>query len=215
MRLPSIALFMQLSEKRIIWHIGGFFVTTTICILSVTLCNYEGWNFMFTLRHKHASTAQRIPLCLAQKPTESDSLRSSEHCRRPCAVRACNLFILYEHARNHAHFMLHYCHSVQVCIGVNIRYHCIVKHQCYQKPQYIDQSKTLYPYCVKLNLMQRSQQSQRWRILGVRERCLKKYSYILQKLWGNIEDIKPKFWKSERNILGKLWKNIGLFFKYF
>ncbi len=32
MRLLSIGPFMQQSEKRIIWHVGGFFVTTTIWI---------------------------------------------------------------------------------------------------------------------------------------------------------------------------------------
>ncbi len=57
--------------------------------------------FTFTLRHKRLSTAQRIPLCLAQKPTESSLLRGS------CAVRACNPSMLHEHAGNHARFVLH------------------------------------------------------------------------------------------------------------
>ncbi len=32
--LPYMGPFMQLTEKRIIWHIGGFFVTTTITFSS-------------------------------------------------------------------------------------------------------------------------------------------------------------------------------------
>ncbi len=47
MCLPSIDPFMQLSEKRIIWHIGGFFVTTTICSLK-----YISWNSSIMLREK-------------------------------------------------------------------------------------------------------------------------------------------------------------------
>ncbi len=84
------------------------------CDISLT-SPIDEHKFMFTLRHKRASTVQRITLCLAQKPTESSSLCGSEHCRESCAFRAHNPFILHEHARNHAHFVLHYCHGAQVC----------------------------------------------------------------------------------------------------
>ncbi len=73
--------------------------------------------FTFTLHHKCPSTEQQIPLCLAQKLTESGSLRSLEHCRESCAVYACNLSTLHEHTWNHARFVLHYCRSAPVCTG--------------------------------------------------------------------------------------------------
>ncbi len=69
---------------------------------------------MNTYLHSHCVTnapqlRSEPPLCLAQKLTESGSLRGLEHCRGLCAVRTCNLSILYEHAWNHAHFVLYYC----------------------------------------------------------------------------------------------------------
>ncbi len=93
----------QLKQNSLHQSMKPHFLPSTFCQISqINECA-----FTFTLRKKRASTAQQIPLCLTQKPTESGSLHSSKHCCGSCAVCACNASILHEHARNHARFMFH------------------------------------------------------------------------------------------------------------